>query len=155
MDIESQVTDADAKDDEWGYDAAVDGGTLAETSVAERGDRPENNCHRRGHRINARERLIDLKNSVDHNLPLVGGGRNIADHVLQNTRNDESADRRGDDDGDARETVGDDRSEGDPVGGGRAPREAASTQEQQQYADHGKGVRGGGDHRKMRDLLRG
>ncbi|PYX30491.1 MAG: hypothetical protein DMG80_12195 [Acidobacteria bacterium] len=106
----------------------------------------------KGHRINAREGLIDLKNALDHNLPLMLGGRNIEHHVLHYSRNDESADRRGDDDRDAREAVGHDGSEGEPIGGGHASGEATSTQEHYWDADHCDGVRDTGDDRQMRDL---
>jgi hypothetical protein len=154
MDIDPQVTDADAKNGEWGNDAAVDGDTMAESSVPQRGDGPKNNCDRGGHGINARESLIDLKDAVDHNLPLVRSVSNIADHVLHEIRDGESADRRGDHDGNASEAVGDDGGEGDPVGGGNAPCQAASGQEQQEDAHHSERVRGTGDDRQMRDLVR-
>src|ERR1017187_5245776 len=65
VDVEPQVTDADAKNDEWGNDAAVDGDSAAESSVPQRGDAPKNDCDRGGHGINARESLIDLKDAVD------------------------------------------------------------------------------------------
>src|SRR5271169_820930 len=124
MDVEPQVTDSDAKNDDWGNDAAVDGDTTGESSVPQRGNGPKNDCGRAGHGINAREGLIDLKDAVDHNLPLVRSVSNIADHVLHKIRDGESADRGGDHDGNACEAVGDDASEGDPVGGGDASCEA-------------------------------
>ncbi len=148
------MADADANNDEGGDDATVDGDSAAKSSVAQRGDRPQNNCERGGNGINASEGLIDLKNGGNHDLPVAGGGRNVADHVLQDVRDDESADRRGDYDGDARETASDDCSEGDPVGGGQAPRQPACAQKQQQHTHHGQRVRGTGDDRQMRDLLR-
>src|SRR5579864_2473781 len=127
VNVEPQMPDSNPSNDEQRNDTAVDGDTAAESSVPQRGDRPKNDCHRGTHRINSREGLIDLENAVDHNLPLMRGGRNIPDHVLPNTRDDESADRGSDDHRHAREAEGDDCGEGDPVDGGQSPCEAAST----------------------------
>jgi hypothetical protein len=121
MDIYPQVADADANNDEWGNHASVDGGTAAESSIPQRGDGPKNNCHRGSHGVNAREGLINLKYAVDDNSPLRGCGGNIVDHVPHNGWDDESADRRGNEHGDARESEGDGCSEGDPVCGGDTP----------------------------------
>src|SRR5579864_3183868 len=118
VDIEAQVADGDAKNDEWGNDAAVNGNTATESSVAQRGDGPKNNCHRGSDGIDAREALIDLKNAGDHDLPLACGGRNVAHHMLHDIRNDEPAYRRGDHDGDTGETVGNDCCERKSVGCG-------------------------------------
>jgi hypothetical protein len=48
LDVEPQVTDADANNDEWGNDAAVDGDSAAESSVPQSGDGPKNDCDRGG-----------------------------------------------------------------------------------------------------------
>ena len=84
MDIESQVTYTDAKNDECRNEAAVDGNTTAESSIPQGRGGPEDDCQRGGYGVNAGECLIDLKNPGDHDLPLMRGRRIVAEHALHN-----------------------------------------------------------------------
>ena len=61
-------------------------------------------------------------------------GRSIPQHMLQNVRDNESADRSCDKGGDRREAIGDDGSKGEAVGGSEATREPATAQKQQEDA---------------------
>lgn len=153
MDVKPQVRHANSKNDQRRNDATVDGDSTTESSIPQGGGGPENNRERGSHGINPTEGLIDLKNAVDHDLPLVRGGRNIAGHVPHNTWDDESADRRSHEHGDAGEAEGDDCSEGNPVGRGDGSRQAASAQEQQEDAHHSNRVRGTRDNREMLHLF--
>lgn len=93
MDVEAEVTDANSNDDKRGYNAAVNGDTPPKSSIPQRGDGPKNDCERSCDRKNARKGLIDLKNSGNHDLPLMLIGNSIPQHMLQNVRDNESADR--------------------------------------------------------------
>src|SRR5437763_6521723 len=75
MNVEPQVAHADRNHDERRNEPAIGGDTSAESSVAQGGGGPENNCERSSDRINSTEGLIDLKNTVNHDLPLTRIGR--------------------------------------------------------------------------------
>ena len=127
VDIEPQMPGDNAEYDERSNNTAVGCNPAAEASVAQCGNGPEQDSEGSSHRVNARESLIDLKDSIDDDLPLLGVRGSIADHMAHNVGDDESADGRGDKQGYACEPVGDDSSEDDPIGSGNPPREAASS----------------------------
>ena len=147
VDIQTHAADHDADDDERSNDTAIGGNPTAEASVAQRRNGPQNDREGRSNGVDARESLIDLKNAVDDDPPLLSGGRDVEDHVAHNAGDDESADRGGDESGYAGEAIGNDRREGDAVERSNATSEAAPPEEQHHEAHHCQRVRGGGSDR--------
>lgn len=155
VNVESEMSGADAEDEKWRDDAAVDGNAAAESAVTQGGGGPEDDRDRCGYAEDARECLVDLKDCVDNDVPLRGRGRDVFHHVAHDVGDDESADGGCDQDCDCSEDVDDESRKGDAVRRGETAGEAEGSEDENEEADHRECVGDGGGYGKVFELCGG
>ena len=154
MHIESEMAGTDRQNDEWRDDATVDCDAAAESAVAQGRDRPECDGDGSCDAVDAGERLVDLEDCVDDDVPLWRVGGDVFHHVSHDIGHDESANGGGDEYCDRGEDEDNEAGEGEAVGRGETAGEAEGSEDDDERADHREGVGEGGDDGEVLELRR-